>query len=105
MSFTCINVSEAKILFEQGAQFVDVRDVGSFQSSHVRGATRVDNSNLQDFMAQAEKGKPLVVYCYGGNSSKGVAEFFAAQGYAEVYSVDGGFSHWQMFHPELCQNN
>lgn len=100
MSFEKINPNEAKELLEQGANIADVRDALSFQAGHIKGAKRLDNSTLNDFMAQADKETPLLVYCYHGSSSQGVAGFFAAQGYTKVYSLEGGFGQWQLLYPD-----
>ncbi|HET7300263.1 MAG TPA: rhodanese-like domain-containing protein, partial [Oleiagrimonas sp.] len=37
----------------------------------------------------------LAFICVKGISSKGVAEQFAAHGFENVYSVDGGMNEWQ----------
>ena len=73
----------------------DIRDPGSFSASNIENAIHVSNDNLEDFLSKADINKPLVVYCYHGNSSKGAAEFFLSKGYKEVYSMDGGFELWR----------
>ena len=47
-----------------------------------------------EFLATADREKPLIVYCYHGHSSQGAADYFSEQGFAEVYSIDGGFVAW-----------
>ena len=34
------------------------------------------------------------MYCYHGNNSVGVAQYFANMGYRNVYTLDGGFSEY-----------
>ncbi len=100
MTFTCISVAVAKkMIDERSAQIADIRDPQSFAGGHVPGAISVNNTNVSQFVADADHAKPLLVFCYHGHSSQGAADFFATQGFAEVYSVDGGFEEWRTTQP------
>lgn len=79
---------------------VDIRDRQSFEEGHIEGAVHVDNSSLADFLRQADKKNPLVVYCYHGNSSQGAADYFNEAGFHDVYSLDGGYEIWKT-RPEI----
>lgn len=95
--FTRINVSQAAALVENSqALVVDIRDANAFASGHIEGATRVDNSNFQEYLSQADKTKPIIVVCYHGNSSQSAAELFNQQGFIKSYSLDGGMSGWSL---------
>ncbi|HEX7112778.1 MAG TPA: rhodanese-like domain-containing protein, partial [Mizugakiibacter sp.] len=37
---------------------------------------------------------PLAFLCHHGNSSRSIAERFAAHGFTEVYNVEGGIDAW-----------
>jgi len=37
----------------------------------------------------------VLLYCYHGNASQTYGQMFADFGFAEVYSLDGGFAAWQ----------
>ena len=104
-NFTRISANDAKVLIEQGpSQIIDIRDVMSFQTSHMTAATRIDNQNIEPFMAQADQQAPLIVCCYHGNSSQNAANYFSEQGFQQVYSLDGGFEQWKVLFPELCES-
>ncbi|SBS28709.1 Thiosulfate sulfurtransferase GlpE [Marinomonas spartinae] len=103
MTYTCIDVSDALPIIENDATIVDIRDQASYQQSHINNAILLNNDNVQAFIEQADKNKPVVVCCYHGNSSKGAAEYLAAQGFQEVYSLNGGFSQWSAMFPEQCE--
>lgn len=103
MTFTRISGIQAKTLMEQqGAQVVDIRDEQSYQLSHIKSAQHIDNHSISGFLETADKNAPLIVCCYHGNSSQSAAGFFAEQGFAEVYSLDGGFEDWRNHYPEQC---
>lgn len=100
-SFQRISVAAARTLLDsRPAQLVDIRDEQSFAQGHMPAAVRIDNSNLDTFIAAADKTAPLLVCCYHGISSQNAAQFFAEQGFAEVYSLDGGFEAWRSAGPE-----
>lgn len=103
MSFQRIRAGDAKALFEQGdVRIADIRDALSYQAGHIRAAVRVDNDNLGQFMQGTRKDQPVLVCCYHGNSSQGAAQFFASQGYEQVYSLDGGYEMWKLAFPDWC---
>lgn len=95
MDIKRISVEEAKTLRDrENAVFVDVRDPGSYAASHIEGAVLVNDQNLAEFLAAADKSRAHVLYCYSGNSSQGGAAYFQEQGFQKVYSMDGGFAAW-----------
>ena len=99
--FQRISIAAARDIIAAGdAQVVDVRDEQAYASSRVANATHLNNTNLQDFIQDADPDKPVIVYCYHGNSSQGAAAFLVEKGFEQVYSVDGGFEHWRGQHPE-----
>ena len=96
MSFTCINIEQAKTLItDQQAQVVDIRDRASFEAGHIDNARHLDNQNVGEFIENADHSLPLIVCCYHGNMSKGAADYFNQQGFEETYSLDGGYTLWK----------
>jgi len=96
MAFTRIDVAQAQELIEKrNAIVVDVRDPASYQAGHIPGAETVDQDNVQTFVQAADRSRPLIVCCYHGNLSQGAADYFNQNGFAETYSLDGGFTAWQ----------
>lgn len=98
--FKRIDSTTAHDLRASGAVVVDIRDPHSFANGHIPGARHLDNHSLADFIAGADLDAPLLVICYHGNSSQSAAAFLAHQGFAEVYSIDGGFELWRAVYPD-----
>lgn len=97
MSFQNIDLEAAKRLInEEGAVVVDIRDPQSFAAGHIPGAIRVDNRNVADFIREADLDKPLLVVCYHGHSSQGAAQYFSDMGFESVYSLIGGMTQWSL---------
>jgi thiosulfate sulfurtransferase len=98
--FKRLSATEAFALInELGATLADVRDEQSFRQAHIENAVHLDNTSLQGFIETADLDKPLVVYCYHGNSSLSAAQFLFEKGFETVYSMDGGFEAWRQQFP------
>jgi thiosulfate sulfurtransferase len=94
--FVRLSVPEAKnLLRENDCLLLDCRDAGSYQAGHIDNALHLDNDVVKSLVADGDKDKPVVIYCYHGNSSQQVAGMFAGFGFRQVYSVDGGFESWK----------
>ncbi len=98
--FKRISPAEAQTLRQTGAVVADVRDPQSFASAHITGSTHLDNHSLADFIRSADLDAPLIVTCYHGHSSQSAAAYLVNQGFAEVYSLDGGFELWRSLYPD-----
>ena len=83
-NFTRISTTEAaRLVAEENAQLVDIRDEQSFTAGHINSAQHIGNHNIQDFINNGDCERPLVVYCYHGNSSQSAAAYFAEQGFTQ----------------------
>lgn len=94
MDYREIDVAGAARMHAEGAAvFLDIRDARSYSQGHIPGALHVSDHTVEAFVAQADKTKPLVVYCYHGNASKGGAAHFSDHGF-DAMSMMGGFTAW-----------
>lgn len=97
MPYQCISIEAAQALIDsQEVTLLDIRDAGSYAAGHIEGSINVNNNNAEAVLAHADKTKPVIIYCYHGNSSKGAADYFFAAGFSEAYSVDGGYEAWKL---------
>jgi thiosulfate sulfurtransferase len=100
--FQHINVEQTKTMVEtQTAVVVDIRDESSFNTGHIPGSVHFHNISMQDFMQEVDEDMPVIVTCYHGVSSQPAAQYFVEQGFTTVYSMDGGFTHWQTIYPDM----
>jgi thiosulfate sulfurtransferase len=99
-SFTHLSVSELQsLMIEKQQVIVDIRDQASYLQGHIKGAILLSNDNLADFIREADIDEKVIVCCYHGNSSQQAAQFLVTQDFTQVYSLDGGFSQWQLKYP------
>jgi thiosulfate sulfurtransferase len=87
-------LNAAQLIKDEPTQVVDIRDETAYGSGHIQGSTRIDNSNIQNFVENADKQQNLLVCCYHGHSSLSAAAFFESQGFEKVFSLDGGMTSW-----------
>jgi len=99
-SFKHLSVSELhQVIASNSHVVVDIRDPASFQSGRIKGSTHLSNESISDFMREADLDAPVVVCCYHGNSSQQAAQYLVSQDFTDVYSLDGGFTQWQLQYP------
>jgi thiosulfate/3-mercaptopyruvate sulfurtransferase len=95
-TFTRINVEAAsQLLSRDDILVLDSRDQASFDLAHIAPAKRLSSANLDATLIGTPKATPVLLYCYHGNASQTYGQMFADFGFAEVYSLDGGFAAWQ----------
>lgn len=99
-TFKLIEIADTKQRLQtEDAILVDTRDAQSYAADHVEGAFHLTNETVKEFVDQVEFETPVFVVCYHGNSSKGVAQYLAEQGYEDTYSVEGGMAMWRQLFP------
>jgi thiosulfate sulfurtransferase len=95
MTYRNISIEEAKTLLSgDNVTVLDIRDPESFSAGHIENALSAGAIDIDAFVAKQDKNKPLLVYCYHGISSQSAATYLAQNGFAEVYSLEGGYTAW-----------
>ncbi len=82
---------------------VDIRDANAFAAGRITDSIHLTNESLADFIREADMDAPVVVCCYHGISSQQAAEFLMSQDFTEVFSLDGGFTQWQVLFPHAIE--
>jgi Rhodanese-related sulfurtransferase len=89
---------ELKLQKASNPQLVDVRTPDEFNESHIAGALNIDVNGAEfeeSIVATIDKGKPVFVYCKGGNRSMKAAAILETQGYKPIYNLAGGITEWK----------
>ena len=68
-----------------------MRDAHSFSHGHIPTAQGLSEHEIGTWLGKLPRSQPIMIYCFQGFSSQTFAKTFADFGFAEVYSVDGGF--------------
>ena len=80
----------------QRALFVDVRDAGSYATSHIKGAINIPLISLETRTNELPKDRWIITYCTepAENYSAGAADLLIAKGFSNVTPLKGGFETW-----------
>lgn len=92
-----ISVAEARRLQQTGLRLIDVREPDEHALGLPEGALAVPRAALErdPTASHPDREQALLLICASGRRSLQAAESLAAQGYAELYTVVGGFARWQ----------
>lgn len=78
-------------MVKDGAQIIDVRTRGEFQSGHIRGSINIPLNTLTDNLSKIKKNKPVITCCASGMRSASAKGILLSNGFKEVHN-GGGWS-------------
>ncbi|MBS1537834.1 MAG: redoxin domain-containing protein [Bacteroidetes bacterium] len=79
------------------APIVDVRTPDEFSKGHLQHAKNIDwnGDSFDSQISSLDKSKPVLVYCLSGARSGAAASKMRADGFKEVYELQGGILKWK----------
>ncbi len=93
--FKNISVADLQhMLATGGVCLVDVRTEAETARGCIGGATKLPLHLLPMRLHELDRAKPTIFYCQMGGRSAQAAGFAAAQGFTEVYNLQGGITAW-----------
>ena len=93
MSLPTIDVARARLLLDQGAVLVDVREANEHARERVPGARHNPLSRLA--AVEAPAGKAVIFHCRSGARTAANAPRLAAAAQCEAYLLEGGLEAWK----------
>ena len=95
VDYQMISAEEARALIgAEAVTILDVRDRRSYRNGHITGARLLHEGTEQALLNEGAFDRPLLIYCYHGNSSRAKAERFTQLGFHRVYNLEGGYTGW-----------
>jgi rhodanese-related sulfurtransferase len=97
MSLPTISPDRAKLLLEQGAILVDIREADEHAREKIAGATLLPLSKLDEADLAVHNGRPVLFHCKSGartlaNSPRLAGKLGAG---CDAYIVEGGLDAWK----------
>jgi rhodanese-related sulfurtransferase len=90
-----IDVVQLQALLSAGRiRLIDVRTDAEIARGYIDGAQKLPLHLLPLKLHELDVQAPTVFYCQMGGRSAQAAAFAAAQGFAEVYNLQGGIIAW-----------
>jgi len=88
-----ISATEARKLVAGGTQLVDVRADHEWEAGRIAGATHLPLAELAQRAGELDKGRPVVLYCRGGNRSTMATDALVAAGF-DAAKLSEGIVGW-----------
>jgi rhodanese-related sulfurtransferase len=93
--FKDLTVMELQVMMKQGAlRLVDVRTDGEIAQGRIPQGEPLPLHLVPLKLADLDKNATTVFYCRSGGRSAQAAAFAAANGFADVYNLQGGIIAW-----------
>jgi len=96
-----LNAAEAlRLINDQDAWVVDIRDGGEYKQGHVPQARHIPFASLKERLDELTKAgdRPIIVYCRNGATSQSACALLKKNGIAKAYSLNGGLAAWADAH-------
>ena len=91
------------LLAQKLIRMVDVRTDLEISRGFIQGAVRLPLHLLPMRLHEFDSALPIVFYCQLGGRSAQAAAFAVAQGFTEVYNLQGGIRAWVQAGQPLSQ--
>lgn len=88
---------EKKLASTPNAQLLDVRTLEEFKNGAIENSLNADYNNSEEFkeyVTYLDKTKPIFVYCFSGGRSTEASKILAANGFLQIYNLEGGYRDW-----------
>ena len=95
-----ISAEQAKVLYDQGVVFIDVRNPRLHARKHIPGAHHLDLKNTfseQALAARVDRLQPVVIYCSGVKCRRSyrASGMAVSWGFEKVHYFRGGIVEWK----------
>ena len=91
---TVTTTEAVQLMNQKHAVLIDIRPAAEFAAGHIPQARNVPAAELKDKSGSLPKNKPLILVCNQGRSALGVAAKLRGDGFADVFTLDGGHNGW-----------
>ncbi len=94
-SFKNVSVAELEAMLQKGGlRLVDVRTDAEVARGKIPQGDSIPLHLIPLRLNELDKSAPTVFYCQMGGRSAQAAAFAAANGFADVYNLQGGITAW-----------
>jgi len=96
MAYAPLTVEQLEsVLALDDAVLLDIRDQRSFEQAHIPGARLANDRCVRALIRERRPHRPVVVYCYHGNSSRDFCGLLSGFGFTRLYNLEGGWQAWE----------
>ena len=84
-------------------RLVDVRSEAEIARGFIQGAVKLPLNELPQHLHELDSAMPTAFYCQMGGRSAQAAALATAQGFVEVYNLQGGIAAWMQAGQPVAQ--
>ena len=85
---------KAKIDGNEEHQLIDVREDYEYEAGNINGE-HIPMGEIPDNLDKIATNKPVIIHCRSGKRSASVIQYLEAQGFSDLYNLEGGILAWQ----------
>lgn len=89
-----VEQAEALLASQDNLMLLDMRSARDYSQGHDPRAIHLSDLNLGILLKHTPKQMHLLICCYLGHSSQDMVRLFRDFGFANSYSLDGGYAAW-----------
>jgi monothiol glutaredoxin len=92
-----LSPTQAKAMLDKGEAklLIDVRPDDERARAKIEGAKQLSSEVAAELDA-LDKSTPIIFHCHHGMRSRSAAERYAAEGFSNVYNLEGGIDAWSL---------
>ncbi|MDB6063304.1 MAG: Rhodanese-related sulfurtransferase [Verrucomicrobiaceae bacterium] len=96
----------SKLVNEQQAKVIDLRDPADYRKGHIVGALNIPYAKVDERWDELEKlrDEPLILVCKLGQFSSAIGKKLLTKKFPKVYRLGGGIAEWQTAQLPLVKN-
>jgi rhodanese-related sulfurtransferase len=79
---------------KKNLQLIDVRTPAEYAEGHLAKAKLIPLQELEERLAEIDKGKPILLYCRSGHRSWMALRILLDKGYTQTKDIEGGINAW-----------
>ena len=95
MTSTISPIEAKRLIDEEGALLVDIREPVEFACEHIDGARLMPLSVFALLPPETDPERVTVFYCQSSGRTKKSSEIFEKQGFVKAYHIEGGLNAWK----------
>jgi len=94
---TLAPVNAVDLINHSDAKVIDIRSANAYQDGHILGSLNIPMAQLNQKLKSLEKyqDKPMIITCNVGQEAAKAATLLKAQGFTQIFLLQGGLQAWR----------
>ncbi len=85
----------SQMLDHEDVVLIDVREQWEYEGQHIKGATLIPMSEIEERLAEIPTDKTVILTCRSGHRSGEIFSYLEERGYDNTINMEGGILAWE----------